>query len=304
MPGRARAGAREDAGYFGPQSVFWRVNREPVLLLAGGRALLLQLAHPLVAAGVADHSGFLADPLARLRRTLDAMHAMIFGTRAEADAVARRVNAVHRRVRGALRDEGGALPAGTPYDALDAALLFWVHATLVDSALVGYESFVAPLSAGERAEFYDDSRQLARLMQVPESHIPATLAEFDAGMAEILRGPTLEITPTARRLADAVLHPPIPLLPRALGDAASVVTLGLLPPVLRRRYGFDWGRRHELAWRAARTLVRGVMPWLPGIARQVPPARRAEQRLAGAPRACRRRRPIARSAPPPREGTR
>lgn len=264
-------------GLFSLDGPFARVNREAVLLLAGPRALLLQLAHPLVAQGVADHSGFLADPLGRLRRTLDAMLTIVFGDEAEARASAAAIRAVHERVHGTLAEATGRFAAGTPYDARDPELALWVHATLVDSARVAFECFVEPLGEAETERYYQESKTVAALLEVPEAEMPADHAAFRTWYEALLAGPVLEVTPTAARLADAVLHPPIPLLPRALGDAASVVTVGLLPASIRERFALSWDPTRDAAWRAARALVRGALPLLPDLARTMPHARRAQR---------------------------
>jgi len=128
--------------YFRPDGAAWRIGRELALLLGGGRALLLQVAHPLVAAGVAEHSDFRENPWKRLEGTMNAVWAVVFGTRAQADRAARRVRAMHSRVQ-------GHTAAGTPYSALDPELLLWVHATLVDTALLVYGQWVRPLGAEE-----------------------------------------------------------------------------------------------------------------------------------------------------------
>jgi uncharacterized protein (DUF2236 family) len=267
-----------DRGLYAPRDLMWQINRESVLLLAGPRALLMQLAHPLVAAGVAAHSDFRREPISRLRRTLDAMLGIIYGTRAESLAWARRVNQVHGRVKGSLRHGTARLPAGTPYSALDPDLLFWVLATLIDSARVAYECFVRPLSPSERARHYAEAGRMAPLLQLPDERLPERYEDFSRELDAALSGDLLEVTPEARSLADAILHPPVPLLPRALGDVGSVVTLGLLPPVLRERYGLPFDRKRELAWRAAREVVRRALPLLPDLARAMPQARRAERR--------------------------
>jgi uncharacterized protein (DUF2236 family) len=264
-----------DAGLFAPGSVFRRVNRETVLLLGGPRALLLQLAHPLVAAGVAAHSDFLRHPLRRLWRTVDTMLRIVFGDRQTAHDAARGLNEVHGRVRGTLAEATAHFPAGTPYDARDPALLLWVHATLVDAALVTYECFVAPLDVPARAGFYEDSKIVARLLGVPDEELPPTPAAFAAYVRETIAGPVLEITPTARRLADAVLHPPLPLVPRLAGDLGSVVALALLPEPIRARYGFVWDWKRDRAWSAVRTIVQRALPLLPEVLRVMPHARAA-----------------------------
>jgi uncharacterized protein (DUF2236 family) len=276
--------ASDADGFFAPDSTFRRVNREAVLLLGGQRALLLQLAHPLVAAGVADHSDFLAHPLRRLWRTVDTMLRIVHGDRATAEAAARALEAVHARVAGTLADATAAFPAGTAYRAEDPVLLLWVHATLVDSALVTYECFVRPLAADERERFHAESRIVARLLGVPDERLPRSYASFRGYVDEMLSGRVLEPTATARRLADAVLHPPLAFLPRLAGDVGAVVTLGLLPPVVRERYGLPWDARRERGFAAARRVVRAVLPVLPDVLRAMPQARRAE-RLRARPRA-------------------
>lgn len=270
----------DSAGLFSPGQTVWRVNREAVLLLTGPRALLMQLAHPLVAAGVAAHSRFREEPVRRLLATLDAMLAILFGTRAEAHARAEAVGRIHARVRGALPEATRAFPAGTPYDAADPALARWVHATLVDSALAGYACFVRSLAPAERDAAVRESNAIAALFGVPEALLFGGAGDFDAYLAGMLAGPELDITPTAAALAEAVLHPPIPLLPRFAGDAASLASVALLPPALRERYGLAWGPVRERAWRAERALVRAALPLLPEAVRVFPQARRAERRLA------------------------
>src|SRR5439155_6386821 len=135
-------GAPGDPGLFGPQSMIWNVARERVLVAAGPAALLMQLAHPLVAAGVAAHSDFRRDPFARLRSTLDATLTISFGDMAQANRAAARVMAVHRRVRGSLPVAVGPFTAGTAYDATDPELALWVHATLVVAALDAFDALV------------------------------------------------------------------------------------------------------------------------------------------------------------------
>lgn len=161
------------AGFCAPESLLWRVNREPALLLVGMRALLMQIAHPKVAQGMADHSRFREDPLGRGIRTFNAMYRIIFGERDEAIAVALRVRMIHNRVSGWVADP---LPAGIPpdYDANDPELLFWVWATLLDSAVIAYERFVAPLGREEKDQFLGEARPLPRCSVSPLHCIPRT----------------------------------------------------------------------------------------------------------------------------------
>lgn len=274
---RAATGRRRldpAAGLFAPDSITRRVNREAVLLLGGGRALLLQVAHPLVAAGVAAHSRFEQHPLQRLLRTLESTLTIVFGSAAEALDAVRGIERVHARVHGRLERACGPFRAGTRYDANDPRLLLWVHATLVDSALVAYQRFCGPLSAAERRRFYDESRITARLFGVAEADVPPTYDAFQAYMRGMLRGPTLAVSRDGRAIAAALLSPPLPPGLHQLAAATRLFTIGLLPPAIRRRYGYSWGPLRERALAAAALALRAGVPWLPPLLRQFPRARR------------------------------
>lgn len=227
--------ARE--GLYPEGSITRRVNRENVLLLGGGRALLMQLAHPKVAAGVDQHSDFRKRPIQRLRRTIRMTMAIVFGDHETAMAAARMVNQTHGRVRG----EG--------YRALDPGLLLWVHATLVDSALVTYETFVKPLSGRERDEFYQESKVLGALLGIPQDVFPALHRDFEAYVASMVASGEVSVGPTARELGRLVLRPNLRLLPGPAMVPFEVVTAGLLPAALREQYGLSWSSRQERLFR-------------------------------------------------------
>src|SRR5437763_2035198 len=218
-------------------SITRRVNRENVLLLGGGRALLMQLAHPKVAAGVDEHSDFRQHPVRRLRRTIRLTMAIVFGDRETALAAARAVNQTHGRVR------------GERYRALDPDLLLWVHATLVDSALATYETFVKPLPAREREDFYQESKVLGGLLGIPEDRFPAGLRQFEDYVAGMVRDGIVRVDSRARELAGLVLRPRLRLLPGPAMIPVGLVTAGLLPPELREQYGPSWSARQERLFR-------------------------------------------------------
>lgn len=275
---RAATGRRRidpAAGLFAADSLTRRINREAALLLAGGRALLLQVAHPLVAAGVAAHSRFETEPLQRLLRTLQLTLTIVFGSAAEALAAVRGIERAHARVHGRLAQDCGPFPAGTPYDANDPALLLWVHATLVDSALVAYTRFVGPLAACERRRFYDESRLTARLFGIPDAAVPPTYAAFQAYLRGMLRGPTLAVSRDSRAIAAALLSPPLPPGLRQLAAITRLFSIGLLPPAMRERYGYSWGPLRERALDATALALRAGVPWLPSVLRHFPHAHRA-----------------------------
>jgi len=274
-----RRSARTSRGFFSPQSAVWRVDREMALLLGGGRALLMQLAHPKIAAAVADHSSFREDPLGRLYRTMNRMWSIVFDEIDQARTSLEQVKEVHRKVYGTMKP-GDILPPGSPYSALEPDLLFWVHATLVDSAPLTYDLFVRPLSLRERAEYYDETKRLARLFEVPEERIPISLEAFEAYMNAKLSGGEIAVGATALALAPEILRPR-PLLLRTGSPLFSLITAGLLPGSLREAYGLPWDNKRERRLMLLAALVRRLLPWVPATLRVVPQARAAERKNLG-----------------------
>lgn len=267
------------ARFFHPESMIWRVDREMALLLGGGRALLMQLAHPKVAAGVADHSRFRQDPLARLIQTMDTMWSIVFDEVPRAQASLDRLRRIHRSVQGGVK-QGDLLPAGTSYTAQDPELLLWVHATLIDSALVAYERFVEPLSPQKKREYYNDTKRLAMLLDVPPANIPPCLEAFEDYMREMIESEAISVSSTARGLAEDILHPR-PLVLKLGGPLSAFITVGLLAPKLREAYGLKWDKRREKALKFLSGAIRTVVPFVPPVFRVVPHARAAE--LGGRP---------------------
>ncbi len=270
------AAAGNGSGYFARDSMIWQVNREMILLLAGGRALLMQLAHPKIAAGVAAHSHFKDDPLSRLYRTMSAMWSIIFDETATARVALERIKNVHSRVRGEVgRDE--PLPLGTPYDALDVDLLLWVHATLIDSALAAYDLFVQSLTTIDKSCYYRDSTRLASLFEIPEHQVPAALADFEAYMTFMIGSGTVAVGATARSLSRDILYPR-PWILRPGGPLFRLVTAGLLPMQIRQGYGLRWDERKQQQLQLWASAIRCLVPLAPKIVRIAPNARAAEKR--------------------------
>jgi uncharacterized protein (DUF2236 family) len=259
----------------------WRIHREVVILAGWGRAILLQLAHPLVAQGVADHSGFAADRRGRVRRlerTLRAMLALTFGTAEESMETAAAINKIHDRVNGRLRKGAGEFAAGTGYSAHDPALLAWVHATLVDTFLLTYERFVAPLSPVERDRYCREAAGVAPLLGIPPAALPRSTGELTAYMERMFSSGEIVVTDTARSLAREVLSPGLPWPARPLLAVAWLTTVGLLPPPIRKAYGLEWSPRRDRVLRLLSVAVRRSLPLLPPLVRHWPTARRAARR--------------------------
>lgn len=266
----SRRPSNEGNGFFPPESMIRKINREVVVLLGGGRAILLQLAHPYVAAGVDDYSNFESDILERLYRTMLFMHSLVFTDRRTAQEALRQFQLIHRRIRGRLRHRAGRFPPGTSYSGTDPHAKLWVHATFVDSSLRAYEQFLGPLSPEERQRYYSDSLCLAQLMRVPEECLPPTLEDFCQYTKRMLAGDTLAVTDTARRLARAVLYPRVGFLPSLSGGLLRFVTAGLLPDRFRREYGLKWSDRRQtiLTYMSRSTCV--LRPFVPSWVWQTP----------------------------------
>lgn len=273
---RARSHAERLAsrdGYFSPESVIRRIGNTPVTpFLGGGTAVLLQVAHPLVAAGVACHSDYRGDLWRRLGRTLQALYLITFGTKAEAERAAAAVQAVHASIRGAIPAALGPFPAGTPYAADDPELMLWVHATLVTASLSAYRRFERSLSAGEEDEYYRQMATVAELFGVPAAIVPASLTEFRSYFANQLASAAISVTAPAREIAAVVLRAPLPAPMRLLSPAHRLATAAQLPAQLRDEYGLRWTRAQALALPfAARSLRLTSWPILQAAGRLRPP---------------------------------
>jgi len=231
-----------------------RVHANGALLAGGGRALLMQLAHPLVARGVAEHSAFTHDPIARLVRTLRLTLTLVYGDGAEVTRALDAINGVHQRV------------AGAGYAASDPALLLWVHATLIDTALRMHALLVGPLSDAEAGAYYDDMQRIGAALGIPRDAFPQTVPSFDAYVSTMSQ--TLEVTDTARSLAHEIFRPRGAITPALF--ATRALTAGLLPEPLREQYGMSWGPRRQAALDASAKLSRAVHPYLPGVIKQTP----------------------------------
>jgi len=269
------SGVGEASGLFGPGSVSWRIDREAVVLAGGSCALLMQTAHPVVAAGVAQHSTYATDPFGRLFRTLTSSYDVIFGSRSQADAAIRRLNAIHAAVRGRMPD------SGEPYTAQDPEALLWVHATLVDTALRVYSRFVAPLTSSDEQAYHVECGQVAELLGVPPRDLPRTIVELRAWMSQMIASGRVRVTPAALDIARTVLYPS-PFPPRLAWDAVHLVSLSVLPSELRRQYGISWSAARERGVERLARASRRVLPWVPAALRHVPHARAADRRMRGA----------------------
>jgi uncharacterized protein (DUF2236 family) len=262
-PGRpplGRPGRPRSEGLFSPDSVVRRVDRELVVLLGGGRALLMQVAHPSVARGVIEHSDYRAAPLARLVRTLAATYTVVFGTIEQANQVGAAVQAVHRRT------------TGPGYRATDPDLLLWVHATLVDTALGLHDRFLRPLSPVDAERYYQESTRVGEVFGLSRADQPEDLTAFRRYVAAMVDRLAGGLTEESRRLGRQLLRPRLPLLTAPAMAAVRELTAGLLPQPLRCAYGLPWDPARQAAVGAASLGLRVALPLVPPVLRRFPTA--------------------------------
>ncbi len=273
------AAAGDSAGIFGPHSVIWRVDREAAVFLGAGRALLLQLAHPWVAAAITQHSRSLADPIGRFHRTFSIVFTMVFGTTGQALAAARRLHRRHTAISGALSEDAGAFAAGSPYCANDVAALRWVHATLTDAALLAYELVNPPLPGEDRERYYADARLFAGLFGIPQSALPQSWADFTRYVDDMFSSDTIAVGNAARSIAAELF------CGAGTGLRAPVwyraLTATLLPPRLRDAFELPYGPSELRSVERVLTVFRHAHPWVPARLRYVAPYHEALARLAG-----------------------
>jgi uncharacterized protein (DUF2236 family) len=254
-----------DLGYFGPDSVSWRVHREVTVLFGGARAVLMQAAHPLVIAGARETGFYERNPWRRLQRTLMLTYTITFGSRAQADAAAERINDVHARVKG-IDPVTGLL-----YDGLDPDLLLYVHACLVESALLFEALTVGGLDDRGRQRFHQEQMLAAEMVRIPRERIPPTVAELRAYLRGVYRSGIPRSTDAALRVAALFRDPPPEAEWRAVLRGVSRLAFATLPPELRRIYRVDVGPARRQAMRATFAATRLLRPLLPPRYRFIAP---------------------------------
>ena len=261
----------------GPDSVSWKINREVVVVAGWGRAILLQMAHPSIAAGVHHHSSFRGSLLTscrRLQSTVGAMLSLTFGDTEQQIAAAAGINAIHDRVRGRVD------PAGEEYSAHDRDLQRWVHATLLESIPLTYELLVGPLTLSERDRYCAEAAIMEPLLGMPAGWLPRDRAQLDTYMRETLASGRIVVTDISRELARAVLYPPQWSLAWPVFRPLQLLAIGSLPAAIRRAYGFEWRARDARALARWTALLRTARRVLPPPAREWPAARAGRGRSA------------------------
>jgi uncharacterized protein (DUF2236 family) len=260
-----------DTGILAVDSVARQINRESFLLLGGTAALLMQVAHPLVAAGVDQHSDFRRSPLRRLVRTVNTTLAIVFGERATAEMALKRIGRSHAPVRGQAAD-------GRAYRARDPQLMLWVQATLVLTSVRWYEAVMGPLTKSERDEYWAEGKFFAGELGVPRDLFPATYADLERYEETMLRTAVIP-DETATVVAREVIRP-YRWLPEIGYWPTDALSAGLLPAALRNAFGLRFGIPQRMFYRGVVVAIRALRPLLPEWLTVVPQARRFERAMS------------------------
>ena len=266
-------------GIFGTGSLTWRIDREAVIFLGAGRALLLQLAHPWVAAAIAKHSRTFADPIGRFHRTFGTVFTMVFGSLDQSLAAARQLHRRHAGISGHFGEAVGPFDKGSAYHANEVAALRWVHATLVETALMAHDLVLPALSAEERERYWAESRQFAALFGLAPADLPPDWASFAAYNEAMAQSDILTVSPAAREIVGQLflggrwwLRPP---------RWYQVLSAQMLPERLREGFDLSFDARDRAAADRALARIRRIYPMLPGRLRNVGPYQEAQARLQG-----------------------
>lgn len=260
----------QNQGYFGEESATWKVASETMVMLGGGRAVAMQLAHPLVAMGVSAHSTYMSDPFGRAERTFMLGQMLTFGNHSTAQQAARTINRLHTHVHGALPAAAGTHAKGAVYDAHNPELLLWVQATLIDTILLIYPLLIGPLSQKEQEQYYQESKTLGRLLGLTDAHMPRTVDDLRQYVYDMSHSHQLAATPQARQLMQQVLYPPLPGLFRPLMEYNTWFTSALLPQPIRDIYGLEWGPKRQRAFDTFAASMRTLIPHAPSALRILP----------------------------------
>jgi uncharacterized protein (DUF2236 family) len=258
----------------GPTSMIWRYASDPRILAASAYALVLQLAHPTVAHAVREHSVYQRNPIGRLLRSTDYLAVMCFGRPDAALRSARALREMHKRIK-------GVAPDGRSYHAFEPEAWAWVHVTLADAMIAGNRNFARAMSEDEREQFYAEWRAVGRLVQVGEADLPGDWAGyreyFDRMVAD-----RLEDNDQVQSFLEFIrreVRSPLPMLDgwawrvawAPFGQLFWLVTVGLLPPELRERFGVDWSFGRESEFRALSAASRVTTPLMPAVTRVISP---------------------------------
>lgn len=269
------------AGLFGPDSMMWRIGKESIAFLGGGRAALLQLAHPWVANAIDQHSATRNDPIGRFNRTFINVFTMVYGDLDQVAHVARRVHHIHTAMKGEIAEPSGAFDKGSYYQANEAHAMMWVHATLWDTMVRCYELVYPALTAEELERYYQETRLFAWLFGIADDLLPPDWHSFQAWCDNMYDSDQLTVGAVGREMGDMIFNFDLPFAGVPLGWLQRM-TAEMMPPRLRREFGLPEASEESRQWyeRQLRR-VRRIYPRLPRRLRYIPPYVEARRRLSG-----------------------
>ena len=269
---------KADPGYFGPNSMMWKVNKEITVLFGGARALLMHAAHPLIAAGARQTSFYQRDPWKRLIRTLSLQNSVTFGTKSEADESAHRINKLHEVIK------GEDIVTKKIYDALDHEQLLWVHACLQISSIYFYEKTVKKLSDSEKNQYHKENMLAAKLVLVDENKMPETHRELKKWVTDKSREENyLIFTDVAKDVQDIIAGGPVPKHIKPIWPFIAFMAFHTLPPEFKKLYNVKESKTVNFLLSFNLLLLKYTRPLLPPFFRLIAPARWAKQRLTRKP---------------------
>ena len=269
---------KADPGYFGPNSMMWKVNKEITVLFGGARALLMHAAHPLIAAGARQTSFYQRDPWKRLIRTLSLQNSVTFGTKEEADESAHRINKLHEVIKG--KDS----VTGNIYDALDHEQLLWVHACLQISSIYFYEKTVKKLSEDEKNQYHLENTKAAELVLINTKEMPKSHDELKVWVKEKSRENNYLIyTDVARDVQEIIAGGPVPTHIKPIWPFIAFTAFNTLPKEFKDIYGIKESKYKNLLLSFNLAFLKYSRPFLPPFFRLIAPARWAKQRLTKNP---------------------
>ncbi len=267
-----------DPGYFGPQSMMWKVNKEITVLFGGARALLMHAAHPLIAAGARQTSFYQRDPWKRLIRTLSLQNSVTFGTKSEADESAHRINKLHEVIKGDDPVSGGY------YDALDHEQLLWVHACLQISSIYFYEKTVKQLSTDEKNQYHIENMKSAELVLININEMPQTHEELKKWVIEKSKEKDyLLYTDVAKDVEEIIAGGPVPTHIKPIWPFIAFTAFNTLPKEFKNIYGVKETKFKMILLNFNLKLLKYTRPFLPPFFRLIAPARWAKQRIVKNP---------------------
>ena len=267
-----------DPGYFGPNSIMWKVNKEITVLFGGARALLMHAAHPLIAAGARQTSFYQRDPWKRLIRTLSLQNSVTFGTKEEADDSAHRINKLHEVIKGEDEISGGY------YDALDHEQLLWVHACLQISSIYFYEKTVRKLTDEEKDQYHVENMKAAELVLINTKEMPQTHKGLKDWVINKSRSKDyLMFTDVAKDVQDIIAGGPVPTHIKPIWPFIAFTAFNTLPKEFKELYGVKETRLKKIILNFNLKFLKFTRPFLPPFFRLIAPARWANQRIKRKP---------------------